>query len=96
MDFMRNRKAGYVPPFDHPSLWTGHSTMVDEIAHQITQPDAVIAAGVEVAKSEIDLPTGVIRSTGEYDIVIELHSDVKANLKLTVYSETEASEDSDE
>jgi large subunit ribosomal protein L9 len=49
--------------------------------------DAITAAGVEVAKSEIDLPTGVIRMTGDYDIVLELHSDVTATVKLSIVSE---------
>jgi large subunit ribosomal protein L9 len=49
--------------------------------------DAVTHAGVEIAKSEIDLPTGVLRMIGDYDIVIELHSDVTATLKLSIASE---------
>ena len=49
--------------------------------------DAVTEAGVEVAKSEIDLPTGVLRHVGDYEIVVELHSDVKATVKLTIAAE---------
>ncbi|MES2219287.1 MAG: 50S ribosomal protein L9 [Pseudomonadota bacterium] len=49
--------------------------------------DAITAAGVEVAKSEIDLPTGVLRMTGDYDIVLELHSDVTATVKISIVSE---------
>lgn len=49
--------------------------------------DAITHAGVEVPKSEIDLPNGVIRQIGDYDIVIELHSDVIATVKLSVTSE---------
>jgi large subunit ribosomal protein L9 len=49
--------------------------------------DAATEAGVEVSKSEIDLPTGVLRNVGEYDITIELHSDVVAILKLNIVSE---------
>ncbi len=49
--------------------------------------DAVTEAGVALAKSEIDLPTGVLRMVGEYDITLELHSDVVAILKLSVTSE---------
>lgn len=26
----------YVPPFDHPQIWTGHSSMIDEIAVQLS------------------------------------------------------------
>lgn len=49
--------------------------------------EAINHAGVEVLKSEIDLPTGVLRQVGEYEIVIELHSDVKATVKLSITSE---------
>lgn len=34
----------YVPPFDHPLLWQGHSTLVDEILSQGPAPDAVVVA----------------------------------------------------
>jgi large subunit ribosomal protein L9 len=49
--------------------------------------EAVSAAGVEIAKSEIDLPTGVIRMLGDYDITLELHSDVVAIIKLSIITE---------
>ena len=35
-------QALYIPPFDHPLIWQGNSTLVDEIATDIGQPDAVI------------------------------------------------------
>ncbi|KAF2474886.1 tryptophan synthase beta subunit-like PLP-dependent enzyme [Lindgomyces ingoldianus] len=45
-------KAGssaiYAPPFDHPDIWTGNSTLIDEIASQLpgpsAQPDVVICS----------------------------------------------------
>jgi len=49
--------------------------------------DAVTAAGVEVAKSEVRLPTGTLRNTGEYDIDVQVHSDVTATIKLSVVAE---------
>jgi large subunit ribosomal protein L9 len=51
--------------------------------------EALKKVGVEIAKSEIDLPTGALRSTGEYEITLELHSDVKAVVKLSVVSEAQ-------
>jgi L-serine/L-threonine ammonia-lyase len=27
--------AAYISPFDHPLIWTGHSTLIDEIAQQL-------------------------------------------------------------
>lgn len=44
MEFVNKTKGGYVPPFDHPSIWGGHSSMIDEIIQQCEKPDAVIAA----------------------------------------------------
>lgn len=38
--------------------------------------DAISAVGVEVAKSEVRLPLGTIRETGEFDVAIAVHSDV--------------------
>ena len=49
--------------------------------------DAVSAAGVEVTKSEIKLPEGSLRSVGDFEIAIQLHSDVTATVNLTVVAE---------
>lgn len=34
----------YVPAFDHPVLWQGHSTMVDEILEDCPQVDAIVTS----------------------------------------------------
>ncbi|OGT23015.1 MAG: 50S ribosomal protein L9 [Gammaproteobacteria bacterium RIFCSPHIGHO2_02_FULL_42_13] len=52
--------------------------------------DAITAKGLTVEKSEVTLPDGPIRSTGEYNIVLIFHSDVKAKIKLNVKSEETA------
>ena len=49
--------------------------------------DAITAAGVEVAKSEVRMPLGTIRETGEFDIAIHLHTDVDTNIKVNVIAE---------
>ncbi len=49
--------------------------------------DAITEAGIEVAKSEVRLPDGAIRHTGEFDIAIQMHSDVTATIKLIVVAE---------
>jgi large subunit ribosomal protein L9 len=49
--------------------------------------DAVTAAGVEVSKAEVKLPTGTLRETGEYDIDLQLHSDVTATAKVVIIAE---------
>ena len=49
--------------------------------------DAVTAAGVAVDKSEVRLPNGPLRHTGEYDIAVQVHSDVMASVKVLVAAE---------
>ncbi len=49
--------------------------------------DAITAAGVDVAKSEVRLPVGTLRTVGEFDITIQLHSEVNAIIKLVVVAE---------
>jgi len=49
--------------------------------------DALTADGIPVERSEIRMPEGVIRVLGEYDIAIQLHTDVTAQIKVVVVPE---------
>ncbi|KUJ82850.1 50S ribosomal protein L9 [Microbulbifer flavimaris] len=49
--------------------------------------EAITAAGVEVAKAEVNLPEGTLREVGEYDIDLQLHADVVATVKVVVEAE---------
>jgi large subunit ribosomal protein L9 len=49
--------------------------------------DAITAAGVDVNKSEVRLPQGALREVGEYNIDVQLHSEVTQAVKLVVVSE---------
>ena len=49
--------------------------------------DAITAAGVEVAKSEVKLPEGTLREVGEYEIDIQLHAEVTQTVALSVVAE---------
>ncbi len=49
--------------------------------------EAITAAGVEVEKKEVRMPTGPIRVAGEFEIDLHLHTDVDATIKLTVIGE---------
>jgi len=49
--------------------------------------EAISAPGVEIEKSEVKLPEGALRSIGEYDIDIQLHTDIVSNIKLIVVAE---------
>ena len=49
--------------------------------------DALTADGIPVERSEIRMPEGVIRVLGEYEIAIQLHTDVTAEIKVVVVPE---------
>lgn len=49
--------------------------------------DAATAAGVELHKHEVRLPSGPIRHTGDYEIKLQIHGDVVATLALKVVPE---------
>lgn len=49
--------------------------------------DAITAAGVKVAKSEVRLPEGALRNLGEYEVSIQLHSEVFATAKIQIVAE---------
>lgn len=36
--------AAYIPPFDHPIIWEGHSSIIDEIHASGVVPDALVVA----------------------------------------------------
>ncbi len=45
------------------------------------------ATGVAVKKAEIRMPTGPLKHIGEFPIVVQLHSDVLANIVVHVVAE---------
>ncbi len=49
--------------------------------------DALVSDGFDVERSEVRMPEGVIRALGEYDIALQLHSDVTVNVKVAVVEE---------
>ncbi len=44
MAYAKEINAGFIPPFDHPLIWEGHSTIIDEIADEGIKPDCVVVA----------------------------------------------------
>jgi len=36
--------AAYIPPFDHPTLWEGHASLIDEMAKAADKPDTIIVS----------------------------------------------------
>lgn len=49
--------------------------------------DAITAAGVAVEKSEVRLPNGALREVGEFDVDIQVHSDIMQPIKVKVVAE---------
>lgn len=49
--------------------------------------EAITAAGVEVVKSEVKLPEGALREIGEFDIDIQLHTEVFQAVKVAVVAD---------
>jgi len=39
---LSNDKAIYIHPFDNPLLWTGHASLIDEVAEQAIKPDLIV------------------------------------------------------
>ena len=48
---------------------------------------AASAIGHEISKSEVTMGEGPIRTVGEFDVVVQLHSDVEAIIKVIVTPE---------
>jgi large subunit ribosomal protein L9 len=49
--------------------------------------DALKAQGFEVAKGSVRLPNGPLKQVGDYEIVLDLHTDAKATIKVSVLGE---------
>lgn len=49
--------------------------------------EAIVAAGVEVERSEVRLPEGAFRQVGEYQVQVHLHSDVNTEITLVIEAE---------
>jgi large subunit ribosomal protein L9 len=54
--------------------------------------EAAAAAGVTIAKHEIRLPQGPIRTVGEFEIGVQLHADLEVHIQLRVVAEEEAAQ----
>ena len=53
-----------------------------DIAEHLTK-----STGIQVRKAEIRMPSGPLKHTGEFPLVIQLHSDVLANITVHVVGE---------
>jgi large subunit ribosomal protein L9 len=49
--------------------------------------EAAVKAGHPISRSEVRMPTGPIRSTGEHQVQLHLHADVDVTLLVTIIAE---------
>jgi large subunit ribosomal protein L9 len=49
--------------------------------------EAAVKAGHPISRSEVRMPTGPIRSTGEHQVQVHLHTDVDVSLAVTIIAE---------
>lgn len=49
--------------------------------------DAFTAIGIPLEKSEVLMGEGPLRRTGEYDVIVSLHADVQATVKVVIEAE---------
>ncbi|HUR41318.1 MAG TPA: 50S ribosomal protein L9 [Verrucomicrobiae bacterium] len=48
---------------------------------------AAQAAGIDIKRSEVDMPSGPIRQTGSYPITLRMHTEVEAQITLSIEEE---------
>lgn len=49
--------------------------------------EALQAQGFDVARAEVRMPEGPFKAVGEYELTLALHSDVEAQIKVSVVAE---------
>jgi large subunit ribosomal protein L9 len=49
--------------------------------------EALTTAGIEIARKEVRLPDGPLRSLGEFQVTLHLHADVEINVTIYVVAE---------
>ena len=52
--------------------------------------DAATAAGQKLARSEVRLPNGPLRTVGEHVVSVHLHTDINIDLPITIVAEEAA------
>jgi large subunit ribosomal protein L9 len=50
--------------------------------------NAARAAGIEIERHQVRLPSGPLRTVGQYEVLIHLHADVQGTLKVEIVSES--------
>lgn len=65
-------EAIYVHPFDHPEIWEGHSSMVDEIIHGLTQEQLTNVKGIVCTVGGGGLFNGIIQGLERHNLATKI------------------------
>jgi len=77
---VKKEKAIYIPPFDHPTIWAGNASVIDECDAQMAPPDAVIVA-VGGGGYFCGVMEGILQNDWENTRVITAETDGAASMK---------------
>lgn len=77
---VKKENAIYIPPFDHPTIWSGNASVIDECDTQMTPPDAVIVA-VGGGGYFCGVMEGLLRNGWKNTKVITAETDGAASMK---------------
>ena len=44
LELVQEKNAGHISPFDHPLLWEGHASLIEECAAMMDEPEAIAVA----------------------------------------------------
>lgn len=77
---VKKEKAIYIPPFDHPTIWTGNASVIDECDAEMAPPDVVIVA-VGGGGYFCGVMEGVLQNNWKNTTVITAETDGAASMK---------------
>ena len=94
-NYAEQHQCSYIHPFDDPTIWTGHSTLIDELKEQGPKPDLIVCSvgggGLLCGIIEglwkhgwNDVPVMAVETTG----AASLHASVKAGSLVPIDSIT--------
>ena len=88
LSLMERENAAYVPPFDHPKLWEGHATIVDELKEQCgVQPDLIVLS-VGGGGLLCGVVEGLARNGWEDTPILAVETEGAASLYKSVEADT--------
>ncbi len=80
-------KSGYARNYLVPTGRATLATAANIAKFEAQRVELEAKAGQPVSRSEVRMPTGPIRVTGEHQVQLHLHTDVDAALTVTIVAE---------